>query len=103
MSEIQHLKRRPRFLPLDALRGLLIVVIALDHTNFHIAQQHSSGEYWGGYFPGFQTPLHFVTRFVTHLCAPGFFFLRGVSMVLFQSSRRKDGWKESEIRWHLIT
>ena len=103
MSETQHLKRLPRFLPLDALRGLLIVLMALDHANFHIAQQHSSGEYWGGNFPVFQPSLHFVTRFVTHPCAPGFFFLMGVSMVLFQSSRRKNGWKESEIRWHFIT
>ena len=103
MSETQHLTRLPRFLPLDALRGLLIVLMALDHANFHIAQQHSSGEYWGGCFPVFQTPFHFVTRFVTHPCAPGFFFLMGVSMVLFQSSRRKNGWKESEIRWHFIT
>ena len=103
MSETQHLKRLPRLLPLDALRGLLIVLMALDHANFHIGQQHSSGEYWGGNFPVFQTPLHFVTRFVTHPCAPGFFFLMGVGMVLFQSSRRKNGWKESEIRWHFIT
>ena len=45
MSEIQHLKRLPSFLPLDALRGLLIVLMALDHANLHIAQQHSIGEY----------------------------------------------------------
>lgn len=91
-----------RLSPLDALRGLLIVLMALDHANFHIAQQHSSGEYWGGYFPVFASPLHFLTRFVTHLCAPGFFFLMGAGMVLFQSSRLKRDWTKAEIRQHFL-
>lgn len=102
MEKISHPEKHSRLLPLDALRGLLIILMALDHANFHIAQQHSSGEYWGGLFPVFESPLHFLARFVTHLCAPGFFFLMGVGMVLFQSSRRKKGWKEAEIRRHFI-
>lgn len=100
MAKIIHPQGHARLIALDALRGLLIILMALDHANFHIAQQHSSGEYWGGYFPVFESPLGFLTRFVTHLCAPGFFFLMGVGMVLFQSSRRKKDWKEGEIRWH---
>jgi uncharacterized membrane protein len=91
-----------RLLPLDLLRGLLILFMALDHANFHIAQQHSSGEYWGGHFPTYASPLPFLLRFVTHFSAPGFFFLMGVGMVLFASSRRKNGWKESKIRGHFL-
>ena len=102
MDDRSPLNERPRLLPIDALRGLLIILMALDHANFHIAQQHSSGEYWGGYFPVFETPLAFLTRFVTHICAPGFFFLMGVGMILFQSSRREKGWKEADIRWHFL-
>lgn len=95
-------EKENRLLPLDLLRGLLIILMALDHANFHIAQQHSSGEYWGGYFPAFSSPVHFLTRFVTHFSAPGFFFLLGIGMVLFTSSRRNKGWKESEIRRHFL-
>jgi len=102
MEKLLHPIKYSRLLPLDALRGLLIILMALDHANFHIAQQHSSGEYWGGYFPVFESPLHFLARSVTHLCAPGFFFLMGAGMVLFQSSRRRKGWKEAEIRRHFI-
>jgi len=91
-----------RLQPLDHLRGLLIILMALDHANFHIAQQHSSGEYWGGPFPAFSSPLHFLTRFVTHFSAPGFFFLMGIGMVLFASSRRNKGWKETQIRQHYL-
>jgi len=79
-----------------------MVLMALDHANFHISQQHSSGEYWGGPFPVFSTPMQFLVRFVTHLCAPGFFFTLGIGMVLFTSSRSKKGWNESKIWGHFL-
>jgi len=91
-----------RLLPLDALRGLIMVLMALDHANHFIAQQHSPGEYWGGPFPRYHDALPFVTRLVTHLCAPGFFFLMGVGMVLFARSRRKQGWSEWAIIRHFL-
>ncbi|MEJ2352687.1 MAG: hypothetical protein P8Y03_23110, partial [Anaerolineales bacterium] len=59
----------------DALRGLIIVLMALDHANIFIAHKHSTGEYWGGAFPVYNDALAFLTRFVTHFCAPGFFLL----------------------------
>lgn len=91
-----------RHLPLDLLRGLLLVVMALDHANFLIAQRHSSGEYWGGALPLFPDTTHFLTRFVTHFCAPGFFFLMGAGMVLFADSRRGRGWTNAQIRSHFL-
>jgi uncharacterized membrane protein len=91
-----------RILPLDALRGLVIAFMALDHANYFIAQQHSSGEYWGGQFPVYHDALAFFTRLVTHLSAPGFFFLMGVGMLLFANSRRKQGWSEGAIVAHFL-
>jgi uncharacterized membrane protein len=89
-----------RFFPLDALRGLIIVFMALDHANYFIAQQHSSGEYWGGSFPAYHAALPFLTRLVTHFSAPGFFFLMGAGMLLFTESRRKQGWSAWKIIGH---
>lgn len=95
--------RKPsRFIPLDALRGLIMVLMALDHANLFVAQQHTSGEYWGGPFPVYHETLAFVTRLVTHLAAPGFFFLMGTGMALFASSRRKDGWNNWAIIRHFL-
>ena len=94
--------RASRLPPLDALRGLIMVLMALDHANHFIAQQHSSSEYWGGSFPRYHDALTFLTRFVTHLCAPGFFFLMGVGMLLFAHSRRKGGWSEWAIIRHFL-
>ena len=37
-----------RLFALDALRGLIMLLMALDHANWFIAQKHSTGEYWGG-------------------------------------------------------
>lgn len=89
-----------RFHPPDALRGLIIVLMALDHANYFIAQKHSSGEYWGGPFPVHNSALPFLTRLVTHLSAPGFFFLMGVGMLLFTKARSQDGWRNWKITHH---
>jgi len=90
--------RGKRLLAIDVLRGLMIVLMALDHANDMVALRHSSGEYWGGYFPVYDDPLAFINRFVTHLCAPGFFFLMGVGMLLFAESQREKGWS----RWQIV-
>jgi uncharacterized membrane protein len=91
-----------RLLPLDALRGLIMVLMALDHANHFVAQKHSLGENWGGDFPAYHDAFTFLTRFVTHLAAPGFFFLMGAGMLLFARSRRKQGWSEWAIIGHFI-
>src|SRR5215471_10410987 len=64
-----------RLLPLDALRGLIIVAMALDHANLFVAREHPSPEFWSGSFPSYLSALAFLTRLVTHVAAPGFFFL----------------------------
>ncbi|GAB4433690.1 MAG: DUF1624 domain-containing protein [Anaerolineales bacterium] len=89
-----------RLFPLDALRGLIIVLMALDHANYFIAQQHASGEHWGGAFPAYSSALAFLTRLVTHLSAPGFFFLMGVGMTLFTASKRAQGWSTPKLIAH---
>ena len=46
--------------------------------------------------------MAFITRLVTHYCAPGFFFLMGIGMMLFTHSRRKKGWTEWQILRHFL-
>jgi len=87
---------------LDTLRGFIMVLMALDHANYFIAHQHSSGEYWGGPFPHYDSVLPFLTRFVTHFCAPGFFLLMGAGMYLFAHKRQEQGWSKSIIRRNLM-
>jgi uncharacterized membrane protein len=84
----------------DALRGLIIVLMALDHANHFVAQKHSPGEYWGGPFPTYADALPFLTRVVTHLAAPGFFFLMGAGMVLYKAKQTRNGRGRAQIVAH---
>jgi uncharacterized membrane protein len=98
-QDLEQIGRKgSRLFSVDALRGLIMIFMALDHANLLIAQKHSSGEYWGGAFPVYYDGLAFVTRFVTHLCAPGFFFLMGVGMTLLARARQRQGWG----RWAIV-
>src|SRR5262245_831678 len=66
-----------RISEIDMLRGLVIVLMALDHVRdyFYLA---------GGFAvnplnPDQTTPWLYFTRWITHLCAPTFVLLAGVS------------------------
>lgn len=63
----------------DILRGLVIVIMALDHTREFT---NSSGWAFNPLSPDESTPLLYATRWITHLCAPTFVFLAGASVRL---------------------
>lgn len=91
-----------RLLSLDALRGLIMVLMAIDHASYFIAKIHQA-EFWGIALPQYNGILPFLTRLITHICAPGFFFLMGVGMILFAASRLKAGWTENKIMRFFVT
>ena len=97
-SEVEE--KPGRLFAIDALRGVIMITMALDHANGFIAHGKLGLEFWIGGFPQYSDTLQFLTRFVTHLSAPGFFFLMGVSMTLFAASRRKQDWTQFEIIRH---
>lgn len=96
----QVTRKAARLFAPDALRGLFIVLMALDHANLFVAHKHPPAEMWGGAFPVYYDPLAFLTRLVTHFCAPGFFLLMGVGMVLFAHSRQERGWTKWAVMRH---
>lgn len=82
---------------IDRLRGLLMALMAVDHAAFFLARRHG-GEFWGIPLPQYDSAAWFLTRWVTHLCAPGFVLLMGTSMVYHETARRSEGWTTERIR-----
>lgn len=94
--------RPQRLAVLDALRGFIMIFMALDHASMFIALQHYS-EFWGIPLPVYPSALSLFNRVISHLCAPGFFFLMGVGMHLFWTSRSARGWTQGRIVKHFLT
>jgi uncharacterized membrane protein len=86
----------PRVEIVDLLRGAVIVLMILDHTRDYFddtALAFDPTEL------GKTTPALFLTRWITHLCAPTFVFLAGVSVWL----QRVAGRPLPDIRRLLVT
>lgn len=93
--------RDARQAPLDLQRGLIMVVMALDHCSFFLGKTHWL-EFWGIPLSLYPSEFAFLTRWVTHFCAPGFAFLMGASLALLASSRQRAGWTHRQVRWFLV-
>lgn len=81
---------------LDRLRGIVIALMVLDHVREFI---HVSGYAFNPLDPKQTTVLLYVTRWVTHFCAPTFVFLSGVSTWL----QRARGKETKALAWLLLT
>ena len=74
---------RARLGSIDLLRGLVMIVMVLDHTRDYV---HVNGLAGDPTNLATTTTMLFMTRWVTHYCAPIFVFLAGVGAYL-QTSR----------------
>src|SRR5439155_8510242 len=81
-----------RLAALDWLRGLVMVLMTVDHASgtFNAGRLMTDG--LALYQPGTPLPAaQFLTRWVTHLCAPTFVFLAGAALALSVGARRARG------------
>ena len=91
MSE-HPLETKRRIYSIDLLRGIVMIIMLLDHVRDYVAA--------GGLT---ENPTNltktsaalFLTRWITHFCAPTFVFLSGTSIYL-QKMRGKTGWELSK-------
>lgn len=75
-----------RLLSIDALRGAVMVIMALDHVRdfFHVGAMSFSPTDLTQ-----TTPVLFFTRWITHFCLPVFMFAAGMGVFLFGRSHTK--------------
>jgi uncharacterized membrane protein len=75
---------KPRIESIDILRGVVMVIMALDHVRDYF--------HYGSFFIDptnleTTTPLQFFTRFITNFCAPVFVFFSGTSAFLYGTNK----------------
>ena len=88
--------QRARVDSVDLLRGVIMVIMMLDHTRDFV---HFQGQLFDPTDVSRTYPLLFFTRWITHFCAPLFVFLAGTGAYL-QELRGKP---KSELSRFLIT
>ena len=101
-----------RIVAIDWMRGLVMVLMAIDHASvvFNGGRIATDSAYLldpasgnPDHVPGAILPTaQFLTRWITHLCAPTFLFLSGTSLALSAAHRRAAGDSESAIDRHLF-
>jgi uncharacterized membrane protein len=80
--------RRDRLASVDALRGLIMIVMALDHVRDFI---HRGAMSQSPTDLATTTPILFMTRWVTHICAPVFMFTAGIGAYFYWKNGRTRG------------
>jgi uncharacterized membrane protein len=92
-----------RLFSIDAVRGWVMIFMALDHAIL-FSYLHISAEGFQGVRPESMPDVaHYLTRFITHYCAPTFVFLAGLSVALYTLSRKARGLSEGQITRKLLT
>ncbi len=87
---------------IDMLRGVAMVLMALDHSA-SFANVNLTAESYAGVRPTLGQLPNILVGLVTNLASGIFFTLTGVSVAFFERSRRKNGWTEWQIcRFFLI-
>ena len=100
-----------RIAAIDWMRGFVMVLMTVDHASlsFNAGRLATDSAYLldpatgaAAWVSGTELPLaQFLTRWITHLCAPTFLFLSGTSLALSTARRRERGASPGEIDRHL--
>lgn len=93
-----------RQLPLDWLRGLVMVLMTIDHASgeFNAGRLFTDATFM--YQPGTHLDAaQFLTRWITHLCAPTFVFLAGYVLQVSVRRRQAKGDGEGSITRFIVT
>ena len=93
-SSIPIASQPQRVTSVDLVRGIVMILMALDHTRDFFSNLRFQPEDLSR-----ATPFLFFTRWITHFCAPAFFLLAGVGVSLSMSR----GKSKREMSWFLVT
>jgi uncharacterized membrane protein len=92
-----------RITAIDWLRGIVMMLMALDHASWFFNEQRIFADSVLLYEPGVHFAAdQFFTRWITHICAPTFIFLAGASIAVSNFQRRRQGMSGTVIDRELL-
>ena len=72
-----------RIASLDWMRGFVMLIMVLDHVSMVYNANHIAADSAANYKVGSALPaLEFITRWISHICAPVFVFLAGTALAI---------------------
>jgi uncharacterized membrane protein len=92
---------KTRIVALDALRGLALIMMGLDHAAAAV-NVSLQAETYGGQAATLLSWPYWVSGMLTNIAAPAFWLLSGVSVSLLEASRRRAGASEADITRFLL-
>lgn len=93
-----------RIASIDWMRGLVMVLMVIDHASMAFDKYHVAKD--SALYPDAATmalpAAEFLTRWITHICAPAFVFLAGVALSLSVERRVSRGGNAWEIDKNIL-
>lgn len=96
---MKHTSGSNRLTSIDMLRGVVMVIMALDHVRDMVTHPQSSNYSAAVDFAG-SAGAWFFTRWITNFCAPTFVLLAGMSACLYGATRQRT---KDEVAWFLAS
>jgi uncharacterized membrane protein len=97
--------RSPRIAAIDWMRGLVMILMTVDHASMAFDGTHNPLD--SAMYPNAMTEAlpgaAFFTRWMTHICAPTFVFLAGLSLALSIERRIAKGATAADIDRSILT
>ncbi len=88
---------------IDWMRGIVMILMVLDHVSMAFDVHHLSTDSAATFKPGTPLPsFAFLTRWITHICAPTFVFLAGTALAISVERRVTRGQDHASIDWSII-
>lgn len=96
-------KNSQRIAAIDWLRGIVMILMALDHASWYFNTHRIFADSILLYEPDAQFAAdQFFTRWITHICAPTFIFLAGTSIAISNFQQRQQGISDAVIDRELL-
>lgn len=93
---------KSRLAAIDVMRGIVMILMTIDHASEAFNGGRLMTDSVGQWKPGMALPAaQFLTRWITHLCAPTFVLLAGTALALSTDSRMRRGDSPRDIDRHI--